>query len=630
MNTHLYFCVTEHVFMFRPIILENDEVASNKPVTESMQKSGAFTGTDDEEITAIRTVINAAEIKWGGSLSGGGYDGGQLGHHCGRPMEGEAPPPDYVCRVCCIPGHFIWQCPTGSKPPPPGYICHKCGVPGHFIHSCPNEIRVKSCSRKKNSCPNYGNRKYDCRRTSSLIPIVSSFDDVILAELAQDMSSSVADSLPAELHCPLCKKVMIDAMLSSKCCYDSFCDKCIRDYIITQSKCLCGVEILADDLIPNPTLRITISSLLSSRAGGLSSGTGNLASSNSSNLDGNSVTASAVLKWDTKQQMDSAPSATTEGSCLVTACKNPVEKSTHSDLQSKTEETEKTSVKKTKAAAGATETFPEPRCQKQLEPDGVAIVSGKLEQKVVRTKQKKAGATGNVNTNCAEYGFNSPFEPPCYDSLFGLGGQPWGANPYMYYMNMPSFSYPLGPYNVNDISNLPLHGPGLQGYPAVPAIHYSNEFQPRDLQDTEASAHARQSKRSKGAGPRSHKPERYRPHTSTQKGGSKRGGRSFQETTTLDSSIESDDYEEIHGQKKVGAHPTTSPRDGGQRRHDQDSSISELPDNNEEPHGREEARARSRSPRSSSRHSYKRHAYEGSTTSSADDADEEINFKRRW
>lgn len=64
MNTHLYFCVTEHVFMFRPIILENDEVASNKPVTESMQKSGAFTGTDDEEITAIRTVINAAEIKW--------------------------------------------------------------------------------------------------------------------------------------------------------------------------------------------------------------------------------------------------------------------------------------------------------------------------------------------------------------------------------------------------------------------------------------------------------------------------------------------------------------------------------------------------------------------------------------
>jgi E3 ubiquitin-protein ligase RBBP6 len=69
--------------------------------------------------------------------------------------------------------------------------------------------------------------------------------------------------------------------------------------------------------------------------------------------------------------------------------------------------------------------------------------------------------------NCAEYDFHIPFEPSCYDSLFGLGGQPWGTNPYMYSMpNMPSVSYPLGPYNVNAISNLPLHVPGLQGYPA--------------------------------------------------------------------------------------------------------------------------------------------------------------------
>lgn len=64
MNTYLYFCVTELVFMLRPIILENDGMASNKPVTESMQKSSAFTGTDDEEITATRTVIDAAEVKW--------------------------------------------------------------------------------------------------------------------------------------------------------------------------------------------------------------------------------------------------------------------------------------------------------------------------------------------------------------------------------------------------------------------------------------------------------------------------------------------------------------------------------------------------------------------------------------
>lgn len=128
----------------------------------------------------------------------------------GQPLEGEAPPPGYVCRICHTPGHFIRHCPSGKKPPPPGYICHKCGVPGHFIYSCPN----------------YGDGKYNSRRTSSLIPILSSFDDGIQGELVQAISSSVNDRLPAELYCPLCKKVITDAMLTSKCCYDSFCDKC--------------------------------------------------------------------------------------------------------------------------------------------------------------------------------------------------------------------------------------------------------------------------------------------------------------------------------------------------------------------------------------------------------------------
>jgi E3 ubiquitin-protein ligase RBBP6 len=101
--------------------------------------------------------------------------------------------------------------------------------------------------------------------------------------------------------------------------------------------------------------------MVSSRGGGISSGTGNLASSNSSNLDGKSTsfTASAVLKGDNKQHMGSAPSIAAEGSLLITVCKSPVghhEELKHSDLQSKTEETEKASVKKTIAAVGAMET----------------------------------------------------------------------------------------------------------------------------------------------------------------------------------------------------------------------------------------------------------------------------------
>jgi hypothetical protein len=37
---------------------------------------------------------------------------------------------------------------------------------------------------------------------------------------------SVGD-LPPELRCPLCKEVMKDAVLTSKCCFRSFCDKCM-------------------------------------------------------------------------------------------------------------------------------------------------------------------------------------------------------------------------------------------------------------------------------------------------------------------------------------------------------------------------------------------------------------------
>lgn len=38
----------------------------------------------------------------------------------------------------------------------------------------------------------------------------------------------------------------------------------IRDHIISKSKCVCGVSVLADDLLPNKTLRDTINRILES------------------------------------------------------------------------------------------------------------------------------------------------------------------------------------------------------------------------------------------------------------------------------------------------------------------------------------------------------------------------------
>ena len=126
--------------------------------------------------------------------------------------EVESPPLGYVCRSCGVPGHFIQHCPQESKTPPAGYICYRCRIPGHFIHHCPT----------------IGDPKFDNNKMSrSLAPVVTvSPVNGILEALVPAAPVSAVDDLPAELHCRLCKKVMIDAVLTSKCCFDSFCDKC--------------------------------------------------------------------------------------------------------------------------------------------------------------------------------------------------------------------------------------------------------------------------------------------------------------------------------------------------------------------------------------------------------------------
>jgi hypothetical protein len=125
-------------------------------------------------------------------------------------LEGEAPPPGYVCRSCGVPGHFIQHCSQENKIPPPGYICYRCRIPGHFIHRCPS-IGDPKCDNNKMLC--------------SLVPVVTPVNG-ILDSLVPASPVSAVDDLPAELHCRLCKKVMRDAVLTSKCCFDSFCDRC--------------------------------------------------------------------------------------------------------------------------------------------------------------------------------------------------------------------------------------------------------------------------------------------------------------------------------------------------------------------------------------------------------------------
>ncbi|KAF2304212.1 hypothetical protein GH714_028578 [Hevea brasiliensis] len=109
--------------------------------------------------------------------------------------------------------------------------------------------------------------------TAVLQPNDDAFKKEIFGCFPSKRSWSVSD-LPPELLCPLCKQVMKDAVLTSKCCFKSFCDKCIRDHlIISKLKCVCGAaNVLADSLIPNMTLRDTINCSVESSCGNTSSG----------------------------------------------------------------------------------------------------------------------------------------------------------------------------------------------------------------------------------------------------------------------------------------------------------------------------------------------------------------------
>ncbi|XWS10790.1 hypothetical protein CRYUN_Cryun38cG0027800 [Craigia yunnanensis] len=145
--------------------------------------------------------------------------------------------------------------------PSQGYVCRRCKVAGHYIQNCPT-----------NGDPNFDFKRSTIgiskafASTSSSSGIskssASTFSSSGISKASASTSSgSVGENIPPELHCPLCKKVMKDAAMT-KCCFASFCDKCIRDRSFSESVCVCQRKIVADDIIPNITLRVTINRIL--------------------------------------------------------------------------------------------------------------------------------------------------------------------------------------------------------------------------------------------------------------------------------------------------------------------------------------------------------------------------------
>ncbi|XP_038903839.1 E3 ubiquitin ligase PQT3-like isoform X1 [Benincasa hispida] len=205
-----------------------------------------------EEDSKIKALIDTPALDWQHQGSDGFGPGRGFGRGAGGRMGGrgfgferKTPPQGYVCHRCKIPGHFIQHCPTNGDPtydirrvkPPTG-------IPKSMLMATPD-----------------GSYALPSGAVAVLKPNEAAFEK----EIEGLPSTRSVGDLPPELHCPLCKEVMKDAVLTSKCCFKSFCDKCIRDHIINKSACVCGAtNILADDLLPNKTLRDTINRILES------------------------------------------------------------------------------------------------------------------------------------------------------------------------------------------------------------------------------------------------------------------------------------------------------------------------------------------------------------------------------
>ena len=69
----------------------------------------------------------------GGFTNASGCGNGNIGGRC-------LPPPNYICKRCQKPGHFLQDCPTN--------VCFKCGGEGHIASKCQGQ-RTEEGQRKR-------------------------------------------------------------------------------------------------------------------------------------------------------------------------------------------------------------------------------------------------------------------------------------------------------------------------------------------------------------------------------------------------------------------------------------------------------------------------------------------------
>ncbi|XP_063904120.1 E3 ubiquitin-protein ligase RBBP6-like isoform X2 [Zophobas morio] len=155
-----------------------------------------------------------------------------------------AVPPNYRCYKCHQTGHWIKDCPL-SKGPEPIEIKKSTGIPLSFMVPVEGP-QVQGAMMTPNG--------------SYAVPVLD-HQTYTQKQAPQAPLQEVKPEIPEDLVCSICSDLLTDAVMIP-CCGNSFCDECIRSFLLESEEHECPdcheKDISPATLIPNRFLRNSV------------------------------------------------------------------------------------------------------------------------------------------------------------------------------------------------------------------------------------------------------------------------------------------------------------------------------------------------------------------------------------
>eukprot|EP00904_Undaria_pinnatifida_P008138 jgi/Undpi1/4454/HiC_scaffold_17.g07808.m1 len=188
-------------------------------------------------------------MAFGGGRGAGGGRRGARGAGMGRGAASLVPtgpvPPNYICRRCFQPGHWIQECPTnGDLSFHSAKLKRVVGIPTSMI-------KLADGDRQGGGLVNASGQLVTIRANDQAFRKLKEFGG---GQSVQGLLDKLSQAAPAHLKCPICSKIMSDAVILP-CCHKSTCDSCVRRALASSGNMSCPLcktrGIGPDSLLPN-------------------------------------------------------------------------------------------------------------------------------------------------------------------------------------------------------------------------------------------------------------------------------------------------------------------------------------------------------------------------------------------